>query len=356
MGYFVPQTLQQRNLWGVWRKEKDERGQWRKVPYSADQKYNGKISKTAAWQWKPYDVAVAKLEYSGDYDGLGFLFTKTGGLVFIDLDHCIDEDGNPNAFASEIVEMFKGSYIEYSQSETGLHIVVRGYVPAVLKEKAIEIYGNGAGAQYMAFTGNAYADNEPQPAQKQLNELIRRFDIRPKQEAQPVADQPITSDDERVLQLLNDDRTNDNAAQFRALWAGQLQPCSNTNAERCADCPLYRQHGRLCFRSQSEADYRLIRMIKAYSRNYEQTARLFRNSGLNRAKATDEYIRRIFDYMPAGGEGTAQEARNGSRGTNTPPTDKNAVQGITGAYRRNRENLTDQQDTITYAYKRPWRK
>lgn len=329
MGYFVPKTLQERNLWGVWRKEDG-----RKVPYSADQKYNGKISKTAAWQWKPYDVAVAKLEYSGDYNGLGFLFTKTGGLVFIDLDHCIQDDGEPNDFAAEIVEMFKGSYIEYSQSETGLHIVVRGYVPAVLKEKSIEIYGNGAGAQYMAFTGNAYEANEPQPAQKQLNELIRRFDIKPKAEAQPVADQPVTSDDERVLQLLNDDRTNDNAAQFRALWAAQLQPCTVPNVERCKDCPLYRKQGRLCFRSQSEADYRLIRMIKAYSRNYEQTARLFRNSALNRSKATDEYIRRIFDYMPRNAVATPQEPRNGRGGTNTLTNDKNAVRGENEPYRR----------------------
>lgn len=334
MGYYVPKTLQERNLWGVWRKEDG-----RKVPYSADQKYNGKISKTAAWQWKPYDVAVAKLEYSGDYNGLGFLFTKTGGLVFIDLDHCINEDGEPNDFAAEIVEMFKGSYIEYSQSETGLHIVVRGYVPAVLKEKTIEIYGNGAGAQYMAFTGNAYEANEPQPAQRQLNELIRRFDIKAKAEAQPVADQPVTSDDERILQLLTDDRTNDNAAQFRALWAGQLQPCTVPNVERCAVCPLYRKQGRLCFRSQSEADYRLIRMIKAYSRNYEQTARLFRNSALNRAKATDEYIRRIFDYVPRNAVASPQEARNGQKGTNTPPTEKNAVRGEYEPYRR--PDITD---------------
>lgn len=343
MGYYVPKALQERSLWGLWRKEDG-----RKVPYSADQKYNGKISKTQPWQWKPYADAVTKYEHGGIYDGLGFLFTKTGGLVFIDLDHCINEDGEPNDFAAEIVEMFKGSYIEYSQSETGLHIVVRGRVPAVLKEKQIEIYGNGGGFQYMAFTGNVYAANEPQYAQQQLNELIRRFDIRPKEEAQPVADQPVTADDARVLELLSDDRTNDNAAQFRALWAGQLQPCSNTNAETCADCPLYRQHGRLCFRSQSEADYRLIRMIKAYSRNYEQTARLFRNSGLNRAKATDEYIRRIFDYVPRNAVASPQEARKGAGGTNTPTTQKNAVRGEFGAYTR-----PDIKDTEIKPIKRP---
>ena len=336
MGYFVPQTLQQRNLWGLWRKEDG-----RKVPYSADLKYNGKISKTAAWQWKSYADAATKYEYSGDYDGLGFLFTKTGGLVFIDLDHCINDDGEPNEFAAEIIELFAGSYMEYSQSETGLHIVVRGYVPAVLKLQSIEIYGNGAGFQYMAFTGNVYNgdENEPQPAQEALNVLIRRFDIKPKAEAEPVADQPVTADDERILQLLTDYRTNDNAQQFTELYAGRFEPCSNTNAAKCTDCPLCRTQGRLCFRSQSEADYRLIRIIKAYSRNYEQTARLFRNSGLNRAKATDDYIRRIFDYVPAGSEKRPQEQPKQQKGINTPSTDKNAVRGKYESYTR--KDITD---------------
>lgn len=331
MGYFVPQTLQRCKLWGLWRKEDG-----RKVPYSADQRYNGKISKTQPWQWKTYDEAATKFHYSGDYDGLGFLFTKTCGLVFIDLDHCISDDGEPNAFAAEIIELFKGSYMEYSQSETGLHIVCRGYVPAVLKEKQIEIYGNGGGFQYMAFTGNVYDDgHEPQPAQRALNELIRRYDIKPKQEAQPVADQPVTSDDNAVLQRMGNTRYNDNVQQFRALWAGQLQPCSRPEVEKCAHCPLYRQHGRLCFRSQSEADYRLIRMIKAYSRNFEQTARLFRNSELGkRSKATDDYIRRIFDYVPQG----APQVRSPEK----------------PAYKaRSRDNLTDQPDTRS---KRAFRK
>lgn len=336
MGYYVPETLKRCALWGVWRKEDG-----RKVPYSADQKYNGKISKAQAWQWKPYAAAVEKLEYSGDYNGLGFLFTKTCGLVFIDLDHCIDEDGDPNEFAAEIIAMFKGSYMEYSQSETGLHIVVRGYVPAVLKEKSIEIYGNGGGAQYMAFTGNAFEANEPQPAQKALNELIRRFDIKAKQEPQPVADQPVTADDERVLQLLSNERTNDNAAQFGALWAGKFEPCSNTSASRCAECPVNRKRGRLCFRSHSEADFRLIRMIKAYSRNYEQTARLFRNSALNRSKATDEYIRRIFDYVPGNALASPQEPRERRGGINTAPNGKNAVGGKYEPYRR--QGVTDMQ-------------
>ena len=346
MGQYIPQELKRRKLWCVWKRETDPKtGKIKKPCYSGTQKYNGLISKTQLWQWCSYDEAFTKYEYTGEYDGIGFLFHDKGDFVLIDLDHCIQDDGEPNAFASEILELFKGTFVEYSPSGTGLHIIVRGNIGGSLFIAGkIEAYGRGGTIQYGTVTGDVYDGTEPLFMQKELDVLRARFNIQPKQAPQAHDNEPITSDDDRILRLLNDEKTNDNAFQFAKLYAGEFEPCSNQSVERCADCPLCRQRGRLCFRSPSEADFRLIRMIKAYSKNFDQTARLFRNSALSRRKATDAYIRRIFDYVtPYNAPERPQEPRNGARGINTRPKQGNAVQGITGAYKR--KGITDQPDT-----------
>lgn len=347
MGAYVPQALKERKLWCVWKREPDPKtGKIKKPCYSASAKYNGLISKTQLWQWCSYADAEAKAEYTGEYDGIGFLFHDKGDYVLIDLDHCINDDGEPNEFAAEILQLFAGTFIEYSPSGTGLHIIVRGNIGgALFIAGKIEAYGRGGTTQYGTITGDVYDGKEPLYMQEALNELKRRYDIRPKaQQAEPVEDIPATADDVRIMELLTDYRTNDNAAQFARLYAGNFDACTNPDAERCAVCPIGRQRGRMCFRSASEADFRLIRIIKAYSKNYEQTARIFRRSGLYRPeKATDDYIRRIFDYTstydaPQG----AQTAQNGSRGANAHAVNKTPTKANTGAYRPTRGTLTDQ--------------
>lgn len=159
MGFYVPETMKQMNKWLVQRN---------KVPYSA--KTGRMASVTDSAQWGSYEEALFRNEY-GDFDGLGFVFSNDDDLVFIDLDHCL-EDGEPNAFAEEILALFPETYTEISRSEDGLHIVCRGSIPRTIKRKEIEIYAAG---RYMAFTGNATSPTEPRNAQAALNTLVSRF-------------------------------------------------------------------------------------------------------------------------------------------------------------------------------------
>ena len=190
MGYFVPATLQKFNNWVLWDKSKR--------PFSA--KYNGLASPVKPNQWASYERALAKLQYTDDYNGLGFIFSENCGLVFIDLDNCIDEEtGELTAFASGIVEAFKGTYIEYSQSGSGLHIVCKGTIPEAFNKRngfPIEIYST---ARHMAFTGNAYEAKEPADRQKQLDELCARFNITKRESTASAEHQPITAADKDVI-------------------------------------------------------------------------------------------------------------------------------------------------------------
>lgn len=166
MGFFIPETMKQYDNWVVWRKTGE--GHSKKIPYDPRTGRRANPTKSCCC----YEDAVAYYSYSDDYDGIGFIFTKGCGFTFIDLDDCIDDTGIESQLAHEIVEMFKGSYIEVSQSERGLHIVCKGSVPKTVKTKEIEIYSCD---RYIAMTGNAVEFNEPQPAQKMLDRLYERY-------------------------------------------------------------------------------------------------------------------------------------------------------------------------------------
>lgn len=287
MGYYVPQTLQNFNNWVLWRLEDGK-----KKPFSA--KYNGLASVCKPYQWASYGAALQKLEYTDDYNGLGFVFSENCGLVFIDLDNCIDEDsGELSSFASNIIGAFSGTYIEYSQSGRGLHIVCRGKIPAAYKSEKIELYSS---ARYMAFTGNAYEAAEPADKQAELNKLCNYFQITKKEQpAQLTEAQPITAADNEILRMAEQGA---NGAQFRALWAGEW---------------------RGAYKTQSNADMRLIALLWYYSGNAEQVARLFLASGLaDRKKAQRaDYIQRTIEAAARNTQPAAAARRSVyNRGTN----------------------------------------
>lgn len=261
MGSYVPKTLLQFDNWVVWRRVGNK-----KPPFSA--KFDGGASVTRPGDWADYATAKAKATY-GDFDGVGFVFDGKSGLVFIDLDHCIDDEGEPNEFASGIIDMFAGSYMEYSQSGTGLHIICKGSIPAAYKSAQIELYNV---RRYAALTFDVYEASEPQDAQRQLDILCRRFNIEA-QSAGQIEQQPMTASDREIIARAERGR---NGEQFKRLYAGQWQDS---------------------YKTQSSADMRLIALLWYYSRNVEQVERLFLASGLGqREKAQrEDYVRRTIE-------------------------------------------------------------
>ena len=159
--------LQARPQWVAYCLEEvtDKEGKTRltKIPYNARTGY--KASSTKPNTWTTYEQAEQALHNARNatgkpYDGIGYVFN--GDIIGIDLDHCIDEQGNIDAWALEIV-MRIASYAEISPSGTGIHILVRGNLQGHKgtrrlmpdkrhKEAAIELYSEG---RFFTITGNA---------------------------------------------------------------------------------------------------------------------------------------------------------------------------------------------------------
>lgn len=136
-----PVELKARQQWVLWRLEApatDPKGKPTKIPYQIT---GAKASSTEPETWNTFQEVVA---HQDGYAGLGFVVQQKSGIVFVDLDHCVNpETGVVDDWAAGIVEMLN-SYAEVSPSGTGLHIWVRGVLPpGGRKRGSLEMYDSG---------------------------------------------------------------------------------------------------------------------------------------------------------------------------------------------------------------------
>ncbi len=133
----IPEELRDLNQWVVWTGDK--------VPLG---------SSTDRRTWSTFGHVLGCCATERGRVGLGFVFAATDPYVGVDLDHCLDEDGEVcEPWAEAVLELLPGAYVERSPSGTGLHLIVRGALPGGLKGKkrdGVEVY---AEARYFTMTG-----------------------------------------------------------------------------------------------------------------------------------------------------------------------------------------------------------
>jgi putative DNA primase/helicase len=139
----ISEELRVRPQWVVWRAVGDKPD---KVPYSA--RTGRKASSTDLLTWSTFQDALEAYE-SGEYAGVGFVFSSADPYTGIDLDDCVDADGEIALWALEIARYFD-SYTELSASGSGLHIIVRGEVPNRRKDE-VEVYSS---KRFFTVTGH----------------------------------------------------------------------------------------------------------------------------------------------------------------------------------------------------------
>ena len=259
----VADALDIRDLrqWLVWRSEERD-GKPTKIPYSpiTGQRASSRTPET----WTGYEEAVRACKEEG-YGGIGFVFTSEDDLCGVDLDGCLDPvTGEIEPWAWTIIEKLD-SYTEISPSGTGVHILVRGELPAGRNRKGrFEAYDRG---RYFTVTGKHLAGTSQtiERRQEELGVVVRRVfgeDSANGHTKSVAAAETVDnglSNDEIIQKAL----AASNRARFSRLWNG--------------DTDEYGSH--------SEADLALCGMLAFWTGgDAARIDTLFRQSGLYREK------------------------------------------------------------------------
>lgn len=249
----VPEQLKAFPRWVTYKIEHKD-GRKTKIPYNPNTGERAKAGQPRTWG--RFEEAVSALN-TGKYDGIGFEFHKDG-FVGIDFDNCI-ENGVLNEWVSSWVARFN-SYVEYSPSGTGVHIICEGYLPdKAIKRPEAEMYDCG---RFFTVTGKEYGLTRPlREAQEAINALYE--EITPKKQNKPVqtSTTAVSLEDSKLLEIAEKAK---NGSTFTKLYHGDWQGL---------------------YKSQSEADMALCNMLAFYTgKDHMQMDRLFRSSGLMRDK------------------------------------------------------------------------
>jgi hypothetical protein len=147
----VPQELIERSQWVVWRYVRRD-GRDTKVPF--DPRTGKPASATDPSTWRTVAEAKVGLHQHGGFDGIGFVFSGADPFAGVDLDHCLDEQGQIQPWAQHIVDRLS-TYTEISPSGRGLKLFLQAEVPAGGNRKGrVEMYDS---ARYFTVTGQHLA-------------------------------------------------------------------------------------------------------------------------------------------------------------------------------------------------------
>ena len=161
------QTIGNEKRWCVWKFEHDK-----KMPKNPVTGENAKVNDTSTWS--DFDTAYKARARLG---GNGFGFLLGGGYAGVDIDDCIDDNGQLSDIAAKIIERLN-SYTETSPRGHGVHILCKVSKGFTLDGKngakkdaiGLEIYCEG---RYLTVTGHVYGAEKP--IEFRENELLALY-------------------------------------------------------------------------------------------------------------------------------------------------------------------------------------
>lgn len=262
----IPYELKKLNQWVLWAYEERE-GKLTKVPYQTDGTMA--LANTRS-TWSSFSAAEYVCREHG-FEGIGFMFSKEDEFIGIDIDKCLDENGNLNEFAKSIIERLD-SYTEFSPSGKGVHIIIQGKLPEYVKgtgkksiKHGLEIYQNG---RYFTMTGNRENGNQIYERTDELEEIFEEFFSREELEKHTdlVIDDSIHNDEDDSVTWERMFKSK-SGAEIKAMFNGEL----------------------IINNDHSSTDMSLCNHLAFWcDKDYIKMDRMFRQTGLMRNK-WDEY-------------------------------------------------------------------
>ena len=234
----IPDELVTFPNWINWR-QVQRKGKWTKPPVDP---HNGRdASSDDPSTWGTFAEAMSHHAEDDRSLGVGFVFTENLGIVGIDLDNCVNAEGNIALWAKDILQRFP-TYAEVSPSMHGIKLLCRG--PALSeggknrrdwpeKDAGVEMYRSG---RYFTITGHKLPDHprEIVDCSEAVQWLYGRLLSAGKKDRKPLSDDDIV----RVASKAK------NGAAFAALYRGEWE-------------------GK--YPSQSEADLALCNFVAFYT-------------------------------------------------------------------------------------------
>jgi putative DNA primase/helicase len=280
-----------------------------KVPYSPNGDFEA--STTEPKTWSTFETACAAIDRFG-YDGQGFVFTKHDPYAGIDFDNCV-VNGRIDPEVWDWVQRLD-SYAEYSPSETGIHVVIRGVMPEGKGRKhtkrGIEMYDRG---RYFTVTGR-HVEGTPTTVNERQTELDALYaELFPKKSTPSQSTRStstiIPADDKELIDRMFGSANGD---KIRRLWDGDTSGHS---------------------KDHSSADLALCNFLAFWTGNdAARMDRLFRRSKLYRDKwDRKDYRDRTINAAIA----DTKEVYKGTRGTieiADPPTIQSVYVNGNGAH------------------------
>ena len=172
-----------------------------------------------------FEMALARYE-AGGFDGLGIGIFN--GISAIDIDNCVDANGQLSEMAQDIVRRMD-SYTEYSPSGRGIRIVFLApdfeydkqyYI--INREIGLEVYIAGSTSKYVTITGNVIRDVPVRDCSEELRPVLETYMRHPPSGSNARK----TFDRSSMASIVEKAPAAQNGGAFDALWNGLTTPCS----------------------------------------------------------------------------------------------------------------------------------
>src|SRR5258708_18312723 len=274
-------------------KHQETDGKPKKPPYSP--RFHRLADTSNPKSWGTLDQSLKALQ-SGNYNGIGFVFSNDDPYSMIDLDHCVGNNRAIDAWARDIIDPLQ-TYTEYSPRD-GIHLITEAHIPGQGRKIGnIEMYSSN---HFLTLT-LTHVPGTPTTIQKRQNEHTALYmalvpePLRSLQEntggvmLPPAWEQTPGPNNAADRQVIDKALQAANGKRFARYWQGDASLWQGEHAER---------------RSKSEADYVLVLYLLSWTNeNVEQVKRLFQQSGLydpqksDRITGTDSCTGRPVTYL-----------------------------------------------------------